>query len=290
MLDAAPTVTTPIIAGTAQEGQTLTASANSGQSDNPVSYAWYSSADGYTTAIGTGATYLVQEGDEGATIEAKATATNDNGAQVSATSAPTASVIDNASISLSVSVVNNLPVQQGQTLVASATASGDADDASAPIIYQWQSSSDGGVTWTNVPETADGGFNNGVLSSFYQMTEADEGKLFRAQASFTDDTGQVVSTTSAPTVPVAEVTPEMTAAFTYTISDLSMVKTVSGTPTQIYNDTFSQGAADLTDDFFERRSDRYRVSHTRGHLDDVSQRGGDVFDQRRPKWCDYGQY
>jgi hypothetical protein len=89
VLDALPTVTTPTITGTAQEGQTLTASAMSGQSDNPVTYAWYSSADGFTHPIGTGATYVVQEGDEGFTIEGMATATNDNGATVSATSAAT---------------------------------------------------------------------------------------------------------------------------------------------------------------------------------------------------------
>ena len=45
VLDAAPTITTPVISGTVQEGQTLTASASSGQSDNPVTYAWYSSAN-----------------------------------------------------------------------------------------------------------------------------------------------------------------------------------------------------------------------------------------------------
>src|SRR6202007_1737370 len=72
-LDAAPTITTPVITGTVQEGQTLTASATAGQSDNPVTYAWYSSADGYTNPIGTGSTYLVKEGDEGFTIEVKAT-------------------------------------------------------------------------------------------------------------------------------------------------------------------------------------------------------------------------
>ena len=96
MLDAAPTVTTPTITGTATEGQTLTASASSGQSDNPVTYAWYSSADNYTNPIGTGSTYLVQEGDEGFTIEVKATATNDNGVTVSATSATTSAVLDAA--------------------------------------------------------------------------------------------------------------------------------------------------------------------------------------------------
>jgi hypothetical protein len=80
VLDAAPTVTTPMISGRAQEGQTLTAFAQSGEGDDPVTYAWYSSADGYTNPIGTGATYVVQESDENATIEVKATASNDNGA------------------------------------------------------------------------------------------------------------------------------------------------------------------------------------------------------------------
>ena len=224
VLDAAPTVTTPTISGTAQEGQTLTASASSGQPDNGVTYAWYSSADGYTNSISSGATYVVQEGDENATIEVKATATNDNGATVSATSAATSKVLDNSSLSLSVSVVDNLPVQQGQTLVATAIP-GDADDASAPVTYQWQSSSDGGQTWTNVAATAAGNFANGVPSSFYQMTESDEGKQFRAIASFTDDTGQVVTTTSAATAAVADVTPEITVPFSYTVENLSIVKT-----------------------------------------------------------------
>ncbi len=40
VLDAAPTITTPIITGTAQEGDTLTAAASAGQSDNSVSYQW----------------------------------------------------------------------------------------------------------------------------------------------------------------------------------------------------------------------------------------------------------
>ena len=61
VLDAAPTITSPVISGTVQEGQTLTAAATAGQSDNPVTYAWYSSADGYTNSIGTGPTYLVRK-------------------------------------------------------------------------------------------------------------------------------------------------------------------------------------------------------------------------------------
>src|SRR5260370_1151225 len=76
VLDAAPTVTTPVISGTVQEGQTLTAAASAGQGDNPVSYAWYSSADNYTTAIGSGPTYLAPQGTQAFTLQAKATATH----------------------------------------------------------------------------------------------------------------------------------------------------------------------------------------------------------------------
>src|SRR6201993_5291631 len=40
VLDAAPTVTTPTISGTVQEGQTLTASASAGEGDKAVSDQW----------------------------------------------------------------------------------------------------------------------------------------------------------------------------------------------------------------------------------------------------------
>ena len=140
VLDAAPTITTPTISGTAQEGQTLTASASSGQSDNPVSYAWYSSADGYTTAIGSGATYLVKEGDEGFTIEVKATATNDNGVTVSATSPR----LRRCSMRRprSPRPPSRGTAQEGQTLTASAS-SGQSDN---PVTYAWYSSADSYTT------------------------------------------------------------------------------------------------------------------------------------------------
>ena len=137
VLDAAPTTTTPVISGTVQEGQTLTAAASAGQSDNPVTYAWYSSADNYTNPIGTGSTYLVKEGDESFTIEVKATATNDNGVTISATSAATSAVLD-AAPTVSTPLISGT-AQEGQTLTASASA-GQSDN---PVTYAWYSSADG---------------------------------------------------------------------------------------------------------------------------------------------------
>ena len=141
-------------------------------------------------------------------------------------------------LTVGVSVVGNLPVQEGQTLVATATISNDPADAGATINYQWQSSSDGGLTWINVGGALSGGFS-GALSSFLQLTEGNEGQQFRVQSSFTDSGGQLITATSSPTVAVADVTPVITAPFSQSaiaVDDLSIVKN----GTQIYDDTFSQ--------------------------------------------------
>ena len=231
-----PSISTPTIDGVAQEGQTLTATATAGHAADVVSYAWYSSADGYTNPIGTGATYVVKEADEGFTIEVKATSTNDNGATATATSVPTAAVADNAAIAVSVVVNGGGAVQEGQTLVASGTISGDSDDLTAPITYQWQSSSNNGLTWTNVAATTTGTFN-GVVSSFYQLGESDEGKIFRATASFTNDTGQVVVSTSNATATVADRPLVLSIPFSYAVDDFKIVKNGS----LLGDDNFSAG-------------------------------------------------
>jgi hypothetical protein len=182
----------------AQEGQTLTASASSGQPYNGVTYAWYSSADGYTNSIGTGATYLVKEGDEGFTIEAKATATNDNGATVTATSAATPAVLD-AAPTVTTPTISGA-AQEGQTLTASAS-SGQPDNG---VTYACYSSGDG--------------YTNSIGSgATYVVQESDENATIEVKATAplprsSDDTGQVVSATSGLTAPVADVTSEIAGA------------------------------------------------------------------------------
>ena len=138
----------------------------------------------------------------------------------------------NSVFSVTASVVGNLPVQEGQTLVGTATGA----DAGATINYQWQSSSDGGVTWTNVSGGLAGNFANGQPSSFLQLTDSGEGLQFRVQASFTNTNDQLISATSATTAAVADVTPVITAPFAYAVEGLSVVKN----GTEVYNDTFSQ--------------------------------------------------
>ena len=176
VLDAAPTVTAPTIAGTAQEGQTLTASATAGQSDNTLSYQWMENNgnDGtYQNVSGaTGATHLVTEADEGFNIEVVATVTNDNGVSTSATSAPTSVVLD-AAPTVTMPVISGSP-QLGQTLTASATA-GQSDNT---ISYQWLENNGTGGTYQNI---------SGATGSTYVVTEADEGFNIEVVATVTNE-------------------------------------------------------------------------------------------------------
>ena len=94
VLDAAPTVNTPTISGLPQDGLTLSATSAAGQADNPITWQWRKSIDkgaSYADIVGaTGATYLVQATDDGALLDAVATAVNAQGVKASATSLPTA--------------------------------------------------------------------------------------------------------------------------------------------------------------------------------------------------------
>ena len=168
---------------TVKEGQTLTASATTNDSDATINYQWQSSADGgqtWTTIAGAAnsSSYVAQQSDENHEIRVVATTSDpDNPQSATVTSVATGSVIDNATLLVSTSVVGNGPVQEGQILVTSPTVTGDPSDLTAPVTYQWQTSNNGGVTWTNVAATASGQFSN-ELSSFYQLAEADEGNLF----------------------------------------------------------------------------------------------------------------
>jgi VCBS repeat-containing protein len=117
--------------------------------------------------------------------------------------------------------------QEGLTLTANTTT----NDPDAIIHYQWQSSSDG-THWTDIC---------GATGKFYQVTESDETHFIRVNA-WTSDSGNssTASATSDPTAAVTDVAPTLTVPFSYAIDELKIVKTVNGTPTTIYDNTFDQ--------------------------------------------------
>ena len=199
VLDAAPTITTPTIAGTAEEGDTLTASASSGQSDNPVTYQWEenSGQNGAFVAIAnaTGSTYQVQEGDEGFQIEVVATATNDNGVTISATSLATSAVLDAAPTITTPTIAG--AAEEGDTLTASAS-SGQSDN---PVTYQWEENSGPNGSFVAIAN---------ATGSTYQVQESDEGFQIEVVATATNDNGVTISATSSATSAVLDAAPTVT--------------------------------------------------------------------------------
>ena len=139
----------PTISGTAQQGQTLTAS-NGSWSNSPTSYGhqWQDCSSSCSNISGaTGSTYNLQSSDVGDTIDVVVTATNAGGSG-SATSAKTATVTASSSppsapSNTSAPVVTGT-AQQGNTL----TASSGTWTGTAPIdyTYQWQDCSSGACT------------------------------------------------------------------------------------------------------------------------------------------------
>ena len=181
----------PMIAGTAQEGGTLTASS----SDANATFQWQSLVNGTWLSISgaTGSTYTVAEGDENNVLRVEATGTADQAAD----SAATAKVTD-ATPTLSVAVSGT--AQEAQVLTATPTLGTDSDDSATDPIYQWQRSTDG-KSWTDI---------SGATANTYTAAEGDENGFLRVTASFTDDTMQTVTAASPATAKITDVTPSLT--------------------------------------------------------------------------------
>src|SRR5262249_5350183 len=198
------TPTTVTISGTAKEGQTLTANAATNDADATIHYQWQKSSDNFlhATNIGTdSSTYVVQEADEGFKIRVVAsTSDRDNSSTASATSNATSPVTDITLAFTSAASISGT-AQEGQTLTA---VNGTLNDADAAVTsYQWQELISG--TWTNTV---------GATSQTYLVTEANEGQQIRVKETADGDGGPSVTSTSAATNPVTDIT----LAFTSTAS------------------------------------------------------------------------
>ena len=148
VIDITPTLTTPVITGTAQEGQTLTASAAiANDADATVSYQWQNSTDKVhwtdVTNNQTGLTHLVTEDDEDGGVgtgfdggsspfvgylRVEAISSDPDNASVTSFSAPTSAVLEVAP-SLSLTTHSQTVGKTGTASLGVATAIGDRDDA-----------------------------------------------------------------------------------------------------------------------------------------------------------------
>ena len=189
----------PTISGTAQVGETLTASTTGitdadGLTNVSYSYQWIAN-DGTSDsdiADATASSYTLVAADAGKTIKVKVIFTDDNGNDESLTSTATTAVITANTSATGAPTVSGT-VQVDHTLTADTSGIGDADGlTNVSYSYQWIAN-DG----TSDSDIAD------ATSSSYTLVAADAGKTIKVKVIFTDDAQNQETGTSAATAAVA---------------------------------------------------------------------------------------
>ena len=186
----------PIISGTPQDGQTLTASTGSWSGTQPITYGfqWQRCDSGGANCVAiagaTGPTYLATSADVGRTLRVVVTATNSAGS-AGATSAATTVVQAAAAappVNTSPPIISGTP-QDGQTL----TASTGSWSGTQPITYgfQWQRCDSGGANCVAIA---------GATGPTYLATSADVGRTLRVVVTATNSAGSAGATSAATTV------------------------------------------------------------------------------------------
>jgi hypothetical protein len=192
------------IAGTATQGQLLTASNTLADADGmgPITYQWKRGGVAISGATGSG--YILVQADVNSAITVTAYYTDLlSGAAESATSAATGAVANVNDLPTGSVTISGTPTQN-QVLTASNTL---VDiDGLGPITYQWKRG---------------GAAISGATSATYTLIQADVGSAITVTASYIDLQGAAESKTSAATAAVANVNDSPTGSVT-----------IAGTPTQ----------------------------------------------------------
>ena len=202
-----PATGAPTISGTAQVGETLTASTTGivdidGLTNATYTYQWL--ADDAAISGAASSTYTLTTAEQGKAIKVRVTFTDDAGNEETLTSAATGAVAarpgnnDNGPNDVSPPAVNTPATgaptisgtaQVGEMLTASATGIVDIDGlTNATFTYQWLADD------TNI---------GGATSSTYTLTTGEQGKAIKVRVTFADDASNEETLTSAATTAVA---------------------------------------------------------------------------------------
>ena len=195
-----PATGTPQISGTAQVGETLTASTShiadsDGLNNAAFSYRWIRNDGSTDTDIqdATGASHTLVDADEGRTIKVEVNFADDAGNAETLTSAATTSVAARPNSPATGAPTISGTAQVGESLTADTSGIEDDDGLDdAAFAHQW---------------LADGAEINGATAATYTLVAGDAGKTIKVQVSFTDDAGNDEEITSAATAAVAEAEP-----------------------------------------------------------------------------------
>ena len=190
----------PSISGTARVGETLTAS-TSGISDTDgldqvvYSYQWVSN-DGTEDSdipVATSSTYTLVDADVGKTIKVRVSFTDDAAHDETLTSAATASVEARPNSPATGAPAISGTVQVGETLTASTSGIADTDGLTN-VSYSYQWIRNGGAADEDIQNTT---------GSSYTLVDPDVGQTIKVRVSFTDDSGNEETRTSAASSEVA---------------------------------------------------------------------------------------
>ena len=187
-----PATGAPTITGTAQVGETLSASTSGITDDDGLkkamfAYQWL--ADDAEISGATSASYTLVDADAGKAIRVRVSFADDRGHEETLTSAATGAVAARPNTAATGAPAISGRAQVGEMLTASTSGIADEDGLeNASFTYQWVSSD--GTTDTAVQD---------ATGASYTLVDADAGKAIRVRVSFTDDSGHEETLTSAAT-------------------------------------------------------------------------------------------
>jgi len=182
----------PTIAGEAQQGQVLSASAGSWGGTQPISYAyqWQRCDTSGANCVNTGAgpTYTLANADVGSTIIVAVTASNSAGS-ATASSGPTTVIVASPPVNTAPPTISGT-AQQGQTL----TASPGNWKGAAPFTYayQWQRCDTSGANCVNTGAAGP--------TSTYTLGPADVGSTIIVAVTASNSTGSGTTMSAATAV------------------------------------------------------------------------------------------
>ena len=203
----------PSISGTAQVGETLTASPSGiadadGLVNASFSYQWIRNNGSTDTDIqgAKDSTYDLSDADGGKTIRVRVSFTDDANNEETLTSVETAAVAARPN-----SPPTGLPsisgtAQVSETLTASPSGIADADGLNN-VSYSYQWIRNDGSTDTDI---------EGATDPTYEVSESDVGKTIQVRVSFTDDADNDETLTSVETAVVAPTIPTEPLSLTVT--------------------------------------------------------------------------
>ena len=197
--DNVPASGAPVISGTAQLGESLTADTTGIEDGNGLDrvqfrFQWVShdgSADA-DIASATDSTYTLLASDEGKTIKVRVAFTDRGGYWESLTSAATSSVAARPNSAATGAPTITGTAQVGETLTADTSGIADADGLTN-VTYSYQWIANDGTADTDIPDATD---------STYTLAAADESRTVKVKVSFTDDAGNGETLTSSATAAV----------------------------------------------------------------------------------------